>query len=362
MALLFMDSFDHYATADLAEKWLPVGTYGTISIASGGRTSNCIKRVYASSRNSPSAGVSIAPYRPASTSSGIVGFAVKTATWSSQQDVNSFLVSVWEGSTLHLGLYVEDDATISVYRGSTANQVGQSAGGLVDGQWNYIEWAWEINDTTGTTEVRLNGTPILTATGKDTRNGGASGVWTSVRLWGHDWIPTSPTDTYIDDLYLLDKTTGTYRSNNDFWGDTSIKYLVPNGDVGGQIQWDRTGSGLTYNYDAVKETSPDDDTTYVSTDVVDERDLYDFPSVTAGATIYGVQAVISAKKGDTGSAQIAAVCKSDTVEEEHPYPLGIASDSAYNFYLFPWNGDPKDQTTWTESRLNAAQFGPKKTA
>jgi len=163
---------------------------------------------------------------------------------------------------------------------------------------------------------------------------------------------------WLDDFYLLDLTEGTYRHNDDFLGDVSIKYLAPTGDA--SLQWDRSSG--TANFDMVKEDDPDDDATYVSTDVVDERDLYDFPSVSSGATIYGVQAVIAAKKGDSGTAQIAAVCKSDTVEEEHPVPLGIASDSAYTFFLFPWNGDPKDQTDWSESRLNAAQFGPKKTA
>jgi len=264
---------------------------------------------------------------------------------------------------------LNSDGTWTFFPSSGAN-LTSSGVPIVADTWMYLELKVVIG-ATGSVQIRVNGTLVLNASSIDTMSGSVA-EWTSVR-WAYNPGAYGPPSyggsgqsgyLRIDDFYLLDGTTGTYRANNDFWGDTSVRYLQPSADTATK-DWSRSAG--SDNYALVAEggsvpQTPDDDTTYISTSTVDGTDLYDFPAVTSGATITGVQAVIAAKKGDTGSAQVAAICKSASTTEEHPSPLGVASDSAYSYFLFPWNGDPNATSDWTESTLNAAQFGPRKTA
>lgn len=369
MALLFLDSFDHLATSDLLEKWTSVWAGGTVAptIAATGRTANALQWTAASGIPIAMQSLTLTPQGGASGATAIVGFAFKISSLSGLDNgAYGAAVTIFDGSTAKFGYRVNTDGTWSCGTGDGPSTYTSSGVPIQNGTWAYVEFKTVLHDTTGSAEIRVNGTTVLSETNIDTvKNGTAS--WSSITLFSTGYTqsgaPNVLTTTIdIDDFYLLDGTEGDAdQPNNDFWGDTSIKYLAPEDDQ--SVAFDGSDGNQVDNFDLVNDATPDDDTTYVTTDVVDATDLYEFPSIATGATVYGVQAVLSAKKGEAGSAQVAAVFKpSGGSVYEHGSPLGVASDSAYAYFLFPWDVSPATGVAWTESELNGAAFGPRKTA
>ena len=364
--LLFADSFDHYVTADLTEKWTAVGAYGPAlspTITAAGRTSNALTWTTATTKATN--GLALSPAHAPSDSTCIVGFAFKVA---SLGDYNfgayGHTFGIWNGGDYKCGFKVLNNGTIGF--GTSDYSYISSGVPVQDGRWAYIECKVVLHDSTGSVVIKVNGTVVLSQTNIDTIYTGTA-AWNGIDIQGArtgptaaDAVLTNSNTVLYDDFYLLDGSVGTGRANNDFLGDISVRYLVPTSDSA--VTWDRGGTDSGANFSQVSESSPDDDSKYVTTATVDEIDYYGFPDVTVGADIYGVQAVISAKKADTGSAQIAACVKtSGGSDREHPSPLGIASDSAYSYFLFPWDGSPETSLAWTESEVNGAAFGPRKT-
>ena len=370
MALLFLDSFDHYATGDLLEKWTSVWASGTVAptIAASGRTANALQWTTAG-MNQYMKSLTLTPQVGVSGTTAIVGFAFKISSLSGLNNVAyGAAVTIFDGSTAKFGYRLNPDGTWSCGTGDGPNTYTSSGVPIQNATWAYVEIKTVLHDTMGSAEIRVNGTTVLSEINIDTVKTGTAS-WSSLTLFStgysqNDAPALSVVTLDIDDFYLLDGTTGTGRANNNFWGDTSIRYLPPEADTATR-DWGRSAGAD--NYALVAEggstpQTPDDDSTYVTSDTVGAVDLYDFPAVTTGAEVFGVQAVVAARKGDTGSAQIAAEVLSGATQETHGSPLGIASDSAYSYFLFPWDADPNaGPGEWTESSLNAAKFGPKKT-
>src|SRR5262252_5440497 len=95
MALLFMDSFDHYATGDLLEKWTSqvIGTGGSIAITAGaGRRASASLRIAAGAFQTCHVILSPAGVSGATC---VVGLAVKPSGL--QTGGNVSLIAVREG-------------------------------------------------------------------------------------------------------------------------------------------------------------------------------------------------------------------------------------------------------------------------
>ena len=101
------------------------------------------------------------------------------------------------GATDHTRLQVWPDGHFSISRGSTA--IASSAAGLVAaGAWYFVELQVTLADSGAAAQVRLNGQPIIIATGLDTKNAGTKTVYDTLRI-------SAMAGTYnrYDDLYLV---------------------------------------------------------------------------------------------------------------------------------------------------------------
>lgn len=361
MALLFMDSFDHYATADLTEKWTAVtGTSGNMpTIGAYGRNGTNGLRI----QPNMIAGVCIG--LPAS-ASGAMGFAMKCNALPGSTD---FLATVYDGTggVIHLRLGLGADGSLQIHRGDQMNNLGaswysflpygsltllgSSDGGVIQsGVWAYIEWKWTIDDAAGSYEVRVNGLTVLTGTSKDTRstNLGAT-TYSAVALLSNAGISNQRD---FDDVYVIDLTGSL---NNDFLGDVTVTALLPTG-AGSATGWTpSTGS----NYQCVDEASPNDDTDYVSASAVDTKDTYAFDDVPAGSVIKAVQVVSAQRKENEGPGKIKHVVRSSSADYDQA-EQGIGG-ATYSFLCTVVETDPATSAAWTESGFNAAEFGVKKT-
>ena len=148
MALLFTDSFDHYATADGTKKWNTFGTGVSIQASSGRRSTGCMQF----SGNTRFADKTL----PSSYQTLIVGFALDAAAGNTT-DIMRFL----DGATVHTGLYLTANNAIAAFRGTNATVLGTSANNVVPASgFCYIEVKTKIDDSTGTVEVKVNGVVV----------------------------------------------------------------------------------------------------------------------------------------------------------------------------------------------------------
>lgn len=335
MALLFIDGFDHYATADMLKKWSTQGTYSpTINATAGRRGGGGL--VVGSTSTSTSLSKSLS-----AVSTVIVGVAFKIGSTAQAGET----IRLYEGATQHISLYYSS-GTFKLYRGSnTGTLLATGTTSVSASTWVYIELKVTIHDTTGAYELRLNGVTEFSATNVDTRNGGTSGVVDSVSLGGY-------TGTF-DDFYLCD-TSGT--TNNNFLGDCRIDTLYPSG-AGNYTQFTpSTGS----NYTCVDETTPNT-TDYVSSATSGNRDSYAFADLAAlgSESIYGVQVNAYAQKSDAGTRSLGTMVRlSGTDADGASVGLGTTT---YSYISQVFEKDPS-AAAWTEANVNAAEFGVKVTA
>ena len=106
----------------------------------------------------------------------VIGFAIKPTSLS---DSWRDFLSLFEGATQHLTFCIKAAGKILIYRGNSSGTLLATGNTTISaGVWTYIEVKVTINDTTGSTEVRINGVAdsALTLTNTDTRNGGTTGA------------------------------------------------------------------------------------------------------------------------------------------------------------------------------------------
>lgn len=340
MALRFMDSFDHYATADITMKW-NAATASTVTISSGNgrRSGGCMRFSSLSAATSQKTLTALASY--------VVGFAFKTNLLMNGVDI----YQAKDGSTIHLSLRMNNTGTISVMRGGAAGTVlGTSSTALSTGTYYYMEFKFTINDSTGSFTFRINGGSEATGSSVDTRNGGNATV-DNFTFGLHAGSGGATMD--VDDLYILD-TTGS--ANNDLLGDVRVDCYLPSGN-GNSSQLVGSDSNSTDNYLLVDESSQNGDTDYVQSATVNNKDTYAFADMShTPASIFGTQLNMIAKKDDSGTRSICSVTRSGGTDYDGTTQ---ALGTTYVDYSDLREVDPATSAAWTRTNLNNAEFGVK---
>lgn len=339
MALLFMDGFDHYATADMTKKWTTVNAM-TINSTGGRRNGGYV----ATSLGTSAFGKTF----PSSYSTIIVGFAFRyTGSSASLYDA----IALKESTTSHLTLSVQPSSgKVTLRRGTnTGTLLATSTATLSASTWYYFELKATINDTTGAYDFRINGVTDFSATNVDTRNAGTSGVIDNITtLAGGSSITSS-----WDDLYVCDTSGST---NNNFLGDCRIDTLLPTGD-GNYTQF--TPSTGTSHYALVDESTPNT-TDYNSSATSGNRDSYTYPDLTSltSQTIYGVQICAAALKSDAGARSLGTMSRLSSTDKDG---TGATLSTSQTYICEIQETDPSG-SAWTQTNVNAAEFGVKVTA
>lgn len=343
MAFLWMDSFDHYATAQIGAKYPTNGGSPAISSGNGRRSSDCL-------RLDAAADTITTPNAAPGNTTVVCGAAIELASLGATAEL--FTVVTTAGA-VQMCITVKTDGAIEARRGTSGGTLlgtSASTGIISAGAYAYVELKALISTTVGTVEVKVNGTTVLTLTGQNNANNGTND-WTAVKLLGNASIASID----YDDFYVLDGTGS--APLNTFLGDVRVDARMPTAD-GATTQW--TPATGTDNYAMVDEIPPDGDTTYNSTTTVDNIDTFtvqDAPVV--GATILAVQQCTYVKKSDSGTTTVAAVVRSggtDYVQDN------VNPTTSYAFAVQPLPEDPDTSAAWVEADFNAAEFGYKRVA
>jgi len=356
MALLYIDSFDHYVTADLAEKWSSSAvTFGTNAISAGnGRHSSASYRTVYSGLGASAAQLvkSLTP----GDATAIVGGAVRVDAAPADSG-GAAIVSIYDGSTPQVQLLLMSDLKLRVVRGafSGGTTLGTTAAAaLVANTYAYVELKVLIHASAGTVDLKVNGVSVLALTGQNTRNTGTA-QWTALRI-GHETGATSNSSNEIDfdDLYVPDGSGSSPW--NAFLGDCRVDAVYPTAAGNSSGFTPSAGS----NYQNVDDTAPDDDSTYnaaASSPLTDTFVVGDAP--VAGASIFGVQHCLSMKKTDAGTCTVAPVVRHSSTDY---VGSDISPATTYGYGLAINATNPGTSAQWTESDFNAAEFGYKRTA
>lgn len=368
--LLFMDSADHYATADITEKWTQLisvnGSENPPVIGAYGRNSTNGIRLQAplpaGTSVSQPIGLTLAP----TGAIFIIGFAAKFTAFSHtipgpsiREDsylYSNYLVALLNVNDNLCSLEMNTDGTLTVYRTlnypNNSVALGTTAVAVQEGVWTFIEFKVTIHDSLGTVDVRINGSSALSLTNQNTRGVGAVNGWTNFKLglWTHETGQTGPTMD-VDDLYVLD---GSGAVNNDFLGDVTITPIYPSG-AGASTGWTPSAGD---NYACVDEATPNDDTDYNATATIGAKDTYAMGNVPVGADIRAVQILASVRKATEGPGKVKLVTRSSSTDHDSD-EIGIAGTD-YAYVRQVRETDPATAAAWTESGFNAVEMGLKK--
>lgn len=339
MTMLFVDGFDHYATADITLKWSSI-TVGspTIQSASGRRGTGCLR------------GGTLVGIRKtfASAATLVVGFAYKYVGALSAGRICSFE----DSGSAQVSVHINSDGTLKVVQGASTNLGSSSAAALSAGTWYYIEFKATISDAAGTYEIKINGVTAVSGSSVDTK-ATANATANSLIIGGIATVTSGggATSTDYDDVYLLNSSGSV---NNDFLGDVRVDAYLPSG-AGNTTQWTASAGS---NYQCVDESPQNGDTDYVQTSTVNNKDTYAFADMThTPSNIYAVQINAIAKKDDAGTRSICLVTRSGGSDTDGA--TQALSAASYSDFTEVRETDPNTSAAWTKTNFNSAEFGIK---
>lgn len=359
MALLFMDTFDHYSTtADLSRKWtgemsganqvaVSSTRAGALLYPGGGQTAF---------QNSGGNNVGLYKTLPSAYATGIVGVWVYFVSLPSS--THHFIAMGDTGGGLGIGnsqitLGGDGAGKLIIYRGGSNGTAGTvlatSVNNLSTGVWYHIEMKVTINNATGAYEVRVNGTSvgwIPAATGANTRNGTNNSF---------NEIHFNQGTAGVSDLKLVYVCDTTGTSANDFLG--VCRGVVLHTSSGGNYsQWtSSTGANFWQVMDSY--FIPDGDLSYNASATVNQIDTFNFQDLpSASGTIHAIQHVQQAKQ-DGGAARSFAPVSRISATDYVATTKFLAG--TYTFYMEPVSVSPATGVAWTVAELNAAEFGYK---
>lgn len=335
-----MGSVGANITALLARKYAsPLDLSAAVAVLTAGRFFGAASSLRMAS---PALCFSTPAFTP--TATVIVGCALKVDGIIYSHDILRF----YDGeSVYHIGLQIVSGGVIRLNRAGTTLPGESSPNTIAAGQWYYVEVKVTIGDSDGAYEVRVNGTTVASASGIDTRNSG-SGLIDRVQFRG--WYG-SATPIYVtfDDVYVLD-TTGT--DNNTFLGSQIVEAVFPNSNA--QSNW--APSTGTNNAACVDENPSNDDTDYVYSTTVGNKDLYGVTGcMRINANIKGVQLNADARVTDTTPQGLRLLAKSG--DSETPGGSNTVTSTGYKVFPVVAQYNPATGALWTPAEIAAMQIG-----
>lgn len=279
----------------------------------------------------------------------IVGFAYKlNAGVSSVSYQDDGIVALMpHAGAPHISLLLNTDLTISVVRGAaeTGTVLSTSTNTIVDGTWHYIEFKAFIDNTTGAYELKVDGTSWTSGTSADTQDDATNTI--SLVKFSRVYTGTGG-EELIDDVYVRgDETTNTAGG---FWGDVSIQTVFPNANGANR---DFTLSTGTDDFAVLDETGDTPFTDYAYSGTATDQITCGFGAMTGSGTILAAAACAVTRPNSGGNRNVKPICVSgvttDVGTSVRP-PAGATNVTVYET-------DPNTASAWTETNLNAAEFG-----
>lgn len=354
MAIIYIDGFDGYTTADLPTRWAAPGLGAfsgwSINATSGRYGLACLVGVPGTTAVWRALGGNYTTL--------IIGFAFKTSIVPVSGQFNPMLQFVGDGSPgPQLRLTVGGVIQLVTSAGTLiVNCPGTSVQANV---WNQFEIMITFNTAAGvgTTVIRMNEQVVGSNTASyDSTMAGSVAYCDTVALGqisdSGAFYNGNPSNTSSwDDAFFLD-TTGVV--NNGFLGDMRVEAVHPTGPGTYTELTPNTGT----NWAAVADTTIDDDTTYVHGNAIGLMDTYVFGALSSTPTLVkGFQLTTVMRKDDAGGRIVATQVRSGGSDFTSPKQISVGDQ--YAVYTDIWNSDPNGNIAWTGATINAVEAGIK---
>lgn len=337
MAILFMDGFDHYATADINTKWT---SNSSVSIGSVGRNSTSGLEV-----STGGTGFVLGTLGT-NTNDCIVGAAFKISSINRSQFE---ILSVGDSGTIQVSL-VYDNGQLKAYRSTRSGTLlGTATGSISTGTYYYIELRTKIHNTTGTVDVYVNGSNVLSLTSQNTRST-SSNQWTGVYVGITESLGGfgASNTLHYDDVYISDSSGS--APGNAVLGPVRAKVILPDGAGNSSDFTPSAGS----NYQNVDEASQDGDTTYNSESTPGDHDTYTFGAVGLTGTVLAVQTNLMVRSDGAGSETIRPKIRIG-LTDYNGTTVGVTTSYADSREVFALS--PATSAAWTVTEIDGAEFG-----
>lgn len=344
MSLLFVDSCDFYATADLPLRWQSVSG-ASISPGTGRRGTNSLQLA-------DSGVIDLAPGGdPAAI---ICGFAYRSALAAAGP-----IWYLWDPVNVRNQVLVAQgtDGTLSALRGGAAAIRGDATGAVLLGSsaraltanvYAYVEIQVRLHPAAGSVVVHVDRVEVLNLQNVNTVNAGG-GYFTLMGFRG------AGGGNDVDDVYICDPAGPSPW--NGLLGDCQVDACRPIG-AGANTGWVPSGGA---NWQNVTDTAPDADATYNTATVIGAVDTYALQPAPAGvSTILGVQHNLNMRKTDIAACIVAPVVSRAGViyESVRHFPL----DTTFAVARSVQSVNPATGLLWLAGDFNASQFGAKRLA
>ena len=285
--------------------------------------------------------------------SWVIGFACRDASYpyTDLAFTSSFLRLYGDSGQSHMEIYwtspVANQFRIRVRNGGGAVLADSAPIRLDQGAWRYMEFKFNIHDSTGNVEVRRDGVTVLNLTNVDTRNGGTTANIHTIQF-GQS---ADNGNGALDDVYVL-KNDGSGLT--DFLGEVEVEgmYPVANGNYSEQ-----TGSdgNSTDNFLLVDDNTSVNDNDFVTSGTTGHRDTYQLSNLARpNAIIHGVLLAHRSRRTDTNQRSIRRILRSAGVDNSGA-DIPLPTSFVWNHEVFEMN--PTTATNWTVSSINGLELG-----
>ena len=238
-----------------------------------------------------------------------------------------------------------DTHVFELWRGLATSKIDESDEDVwTDGQWYYLEGKLSCTNSSDY-DIRLDGETIMSGSSTDLQQQSSAGA-SRVYLYGGYG---QAYNARYDDLYVCDDQGS---RNNDFLGEVIVRTLLPTG-AGTYTQWTPSAGS---NYENVDETTPDDDTTYNATGVLDNQDSFAVGNLPdSQVAVHGVKTrVITRKEGAGYRALKNFVVVNSSKYNETKNTLHLDYD-VYDGSVLEYN--PDDSQDWEVADIDAMEVG-----
>lgn len=247
-----------------------------------------------------------------------------------------------EGATRHVGLAVNADGTISLYRGTVATILATGTYILTTGTAYLINIYANINDSTGSVVVKINGTTDINFSG-DTRNAGAVGQIDTITFGYDSTANTVYGSGYFDDIVV---------KTDDYPGDVRVGGKEVDG-VGVNDAWSVTSG--TKN----AAMADSDDATYCYTNTPNQEQSFTLANVTEAINAVQAFKVVAAARYQ-GAPAVTKLDLGFKTSGAMQYSADKTLPAAFGVNLYNiWETDPTDSAVFTDTKINAMEIGYK---
>lgn len=195
--------------------------------------------------------------------------------------------------------------------------------------------------------IHLDGVQVYSGT-IDTQQGSVTG------FNGLLFVSTNVGGTHLRDLYCL-SVDGTAPQTR--LGPGRAQTIRPSA-AGNANQWthDDGTAGDANSYTEVDDTDPDDDTTYLKSGTVGEKDTFAYANLSGTTgTIGAVMKYMRAEKDDTATRVLRNLCRSSGGTEAQGADKAMPQ-GAYGWFWDSFSTEPGG-ASWTRTKVDGAEWG-----